>query len=189
MLNKVSRGQNRLLGGWSTNRKLCGWLSQNHLHATPPSLGSMNAGRKSGCTSIRRPTGSPRLAHNSVRAASATSWRPTPPAPTGRPQKLLYSFFSSVASSDVDPACRNSNPDSGKTRCVACRYSQTPPLTFELPRGCVVWGLTTFFYGHRATSTRDTPPPTDVLVRHLPIQAITQTQPKSRLPAIYDIRL
>src|SRR5438552_8798588 len=143
MLNKVSRGQNRLLGGWSTNRKLCGWLSQNHLHATPPSLGSMNAGRKSGCTSIRRPTGSPRLAHNSVRAASATSWRPTPPAPTGRPQKLLYSFFSSVASSDDDPACRNSNPDSGKTRCVACRYSQTPPLTFELPRGCVAWRLTT----------------------------------------------
>src|SRR5947209_15231812 len=28
------------------------------LHATPPSLGSMNAGRKSGCTSIRRPPGS-----------------------------------------------------------------------------------------------------------------------------------
>src|SRR5207245_1064902 len=75
----------------------------------------------------------PQLAHNSVRAASATSWRPTPPAPTGRPQKLLYSFFSSVASSDDDPACRNSNLDSGKTRCVACRYSQTPPLTFELP--------------------------------------------------------
>src|SRR6266550_2780351 len=85
----------------------------------------------------------PQLAHNSVRAASATSWRPTPPAPTGRPQKLVYSFFSSVASSDDDPACRNSNLDSGKTRCVACRYSQTPPLTFELPRGCVAWGLTT----------------------------------------------
>src|SRR5216117_2171439 len=30
----------------------------SHLHATPPSLGSMNAGRKSGCTSIRRPPGS-----------------------------------------------------------------------------------------------------------------------------------
>src|SRR5438874_9307139 len=87
----------------------------------------------------------PQLAHNSVRAASATSWRPTPPAPTGWPQKLLYSFFSSVASSDDDSACRNSNPDSGKTRCVACRYSRTPPLTSELPRGCVAWGLTTCF--------------------------------------------
>src|SRR6266699_3504152 len=76
-------------------------------------------------------------------APARQPWRPTPPAPTGRPQKLLYSFFSSVASSDDDPACRNSNLDSGKTRCVACRYSQTPPLTFELPRGCVAWGLTT----------------------------------------------
>ena len=129
----------------------------------------------------------PQLAHNSVRAASATSWRPTPPAPTGRPQKLVYSFFSSVASSDDDPACRNSNLDSGKTRCVACRYSQTPPLTFELPRGCVAWGLTTcllrsssYFNTRHSSANR-------VLVRHLPIQAITQTQPKSRLPAIYDI--
>src|SRR3989475_8251125 len=97
----------------------------------------------------------PQLAHNSVRAASATSWRPTPPAPTGRPQKLLYSFFPSVASSDDDPACRNSNLDSGKTRCVACRYSQTPPLTFELPRGCVAWGLTTCLL--RSSSYFNTP--------------------------------
>src|SRR5438552_19035929 len=110
----------------------------------------------------------PRPPHNSVRAASATSWRPTPPAPTGRPQKLLYSFFSSVASSDDDSACRNSNPDSGKTRCVACRWSRTPPLTSELPRGCVAWGLTTCFLQSSTTSTQDTPPPTDVLVRHLP---------------------
>src|SRR2546427_10491729 len=79
----------------------------------------------------------PQLAHNSVRAASATSWRPTPPAPTGRPQKLLYSFFSRVASSDDDSARRNSNPDSGKTPCVACRCSRTPPLTSELQGGGV----------------------------------------------------
>src|SRR5207253_11260396 len=44
----------RLVGKQETMRL----LSQNHLHATPPSLGSMNAGRKSGCTSIRRPPGS-----------------------------------------------------------------------------------------------------------------------------------
>src|SRR5947208_2492260 len=76
----------------------------------------------------------PQLAHNSVRAPSATCWRPTPPAPTGGPQKLLYSFFTSGASSDDGPACRNSNLDSGKTRCVTCRYSQTPPRTSDLGR-------------------------------------------------------
>jgi hypothetical protein len=63
-----------------------------------------------------------RPARNSVRVASAIFWRPTPPAPTGRPKKLLYSSSSSssIASSDADSACRSSNPDSGKTRCVAC---------------------------------------------------------------------
>src|SRR5271157_4581108 len=83
-----------------------------------------------------RPT-APRQAHNSVRAALAISWRPTPPAPTGQPKKLFYSFSSSVASSDAGQACRSSNPDSDKTRCVACRCSQTPPLAAQSPRGCV----------------------------------------------------
>ncbi len=67
-----------------------------------------------------RPT-APRLGRNSVRAASAISYRPTPLAPTGRLKKLFYSFSSSVVSSDDDQACRSSNPDSGKTRRVACR--------------------------------------------------------------------
>jgi len=84
-----------------------------------------------------RPT-VPRPAHNSVRAASAISWRPTPRAPSGWPKKLFYSpsFSSSVASSDDGQACRSSNPDSYKTRCVAYRCSQTPPLAAEPPRGC-----------------------------------------------------
>ena len=103
-----------------------------------------------------RPVGS-RPAHNSLRAGSATSWRPTPPAPTGRPQKLLCSSYSSVASSDDDAGCQNSNPDSGKTRCVACHCSQTRPPTAELPRGYVAWALTTLFLRSSATSTQ-TPP-------------------------------
>jgi hypothetical protein len=47
----------------------------------------------------------PQTAHNSVRAASAIPWRPTPPAPTGRPKKLVYAFSSNAAFSDADPAC------------------------------------------------------------------------------------
>lgn len=82
-----------------------------------------------------RPT-VPQPAHNSVRAASAISWWPTPPAPTGWLKKLFYSFSSSVAYSDDDSACRSSNPESGKTRCVACRCLQTPLLAAELPRAC-----------------------------------------------------
>ena len=83
----------------------------------------------------------PPPAHNSLRAASVISWRPTPPAPTGRPKKLFYSFSSSVASSDDGQACRSSTSYSDKTRCAACRCSQTQPLAAELPRGCVCGNL------------------------------------------------
>ena len=84
----------------------------------------------------------PRPAHNSVRAAPAISWRLTLPAPTCRPKKLFYSFSSSVASSNDDLACRSLNPDSDKTRCVACHCSKTQPLAAEFPRGCVGAALT-----------------------------------------------
>jgi len=40
-------------------------------------------------------------------------------------------------SSDDGQACQSSNPDSGKTRCVACHRSRIPPLAAELRRGCV----------------------------------------------------
>ena len=113
-----------------------------------------------------RPT-APRPAHNSVPAASAISWRPTPPAPTGRPKKLFYSFSSSVASSDDDSACRSSNPDSGKTRCVACRCSQTPPLAAELPLAYVAWALPTSFLRSSSYFNTDTISRTGVLVRRL----------------------
>src|SRR5208283_405372 len=96
-----------------------------------------------------RPT-SPRQAHNSVRVALAISWRPTPPAATSLPKKLFYSFPSSVASSGDDSACRSSNPDSGKTRCVACRCPQTPQLAAEFPRGCV-GGSPTFSVSHSSS--------------------------------------
>src|SRR5271157_1648593 len=96
-----------------------------------------------------RPT-SPRQAHNSVRVALAISWRPTPPAATSLPKKLFYSFPSSVASSGDDSACRSSNPDSGKTRCVACRCPQTPQLAAEFPRGCV-GGSPTFSVFHSSS--------------------------------------
>ena len=79
----------------------------------------------------------PQPAHNSIRAASAISWRPTPPGPTDWPTKPFYSFSSSVASSDDGQACRSSTSYSDKTRCVACRCSQTPPLAAQFPRGCV----------------------------------------------------
>src|SRR6266567_5261065 len=116
----------------------------------------------------------PQLAHNSVRAASATSWRPTPPAPTGQPRKLVYSFFSSVASSDDDSACRSSNPDSGKTRCVACRCSQTPPPTAELPPAYVAWALPASFLWSPSYLNTDTPPRTGVLVKRLPLSLRTR---------------
>jgi len=91
-----------------------------------------------------RPT-APRPDYNSVGAASAISWRPTPPEPAGQPKKLIVSFSSSVAPSGADSVCRSSTADCGKTRSAAYRCSQTPPLTSELPRGCVAWGLTTCF--------------------------------------------
>jgi len=47
----------------------------------------------------------PRPAHKSVRAASAISWPPTPPAPNDRPKKLIYAFSSNAAFSDGDPMC------------------------------------------------------------------------------------
>ena len=96
-----------------------------------------------------RPAAS-RPARNSVRAASAISWRTTPPPPTGQSKKLFYSFSSSVASSDDDSVCRSSNPDSDKTRCVACRCSQTLPLAAELPRGCVA-GVLAFSVFHSSS--------------------------------------
>ena len=113
-----------------------------------------------------RPT-APRPAHNSVPAASAISWRPTPPAPTGRPQKLLCSFFSSVASSDADSACRSSNRDSGKTRCVARRCSQTPLLAAELRLAYVAWVPTTSVLRSSGHLNTDRAPRTGVLVKRL----------------------
>jgi hypothetical protein len=92
----------------------------------------------------------PRPAHNPARTASAISWRPTPPVATGRPKKLFYSFSSSVASSGDDSACRSSNRDSDKTRCVACRCSQTPPRAAEFPHGCV-GGSPTFSVFHSSS--------------------------------------
>ena len=62
-------------------------------------------GSKSGCTSIRCPPGSTPPVRNSVRAALAISWPPTPPAPNDRPRKLAYAFSSSAAFSDGDPVC------------------------------------------------------------------------------------
>jgi len=47
----------------------------------------------------------PGPAHNSVRAASAISWPPTPPAPNDRPRKLVYTFSSSAVSLHGDPEC------------------------------------------------------------------------------------
>src|SRR5881296_4237507 len=38
----------------------------------------------------------PRPARNSIRAASAISWPPTPPAPNDRPRKLAYAFSSNA---------------------------------------------------------------------------------------------
>ena len=60
---------------------------------------------KSGYTSIWRPPAAPRPAHNSVRAASAISWPPTPPALNDRPKRLAYAFSSSAVSLDDDPVC------------------------------------------------------------------------------------
>jgi hypothetical protein len=51
-----------------------------------------------------RPSAPP-PAHNSVRAASAISWPPTPPAPNDRPRKLAYAFSSNAVSLDGDPVC------------------------------------------------------------------------------------
>src|SRR5258708_3106495 len=84
--------------------------------------------------------------------------------PSGGPQKLLYSFFSSVASSDDDSACRKSNPDSGKTRCVACRCSETPPSTAELPPAYVAWALETSFLWSSSYLNTDKTPRTGVLL-------------------------
>src|SRR5208283_2053563 len=42
------------------------------------------------------------------------------------------------------------NPDSGKTRCVACRCPQTPQLAAEFPRGCV-GGSPTFSVFHSSS--------------------------------------
>jgi len=47
----------------------------------------------------------PRPAHNSVPAASAIDWPPTPPPPTERPKKLAYAFSSNAATSNGDPVC------------------------------------------------------------------------------------
>jgi len=109
----------------------------------------------------------PRPARNSLRAAAAISWRTTPPPPTGRSKTLLCSSSSSVASSDADSTCRSSNPDSGKTRCAACRCSQNPPPTAELPLAYVAWALTTFFLRSSSYFNTDTSPRTGVLVKRL----------------------
>jgi len=90
---------------------------------------------------------------------------------TARPQLgfvlPLATSSSRVASSDADSACRSSSPDSGKTRCVARRYSQTPHLDAELRRGCVAWVLTTFFSRSSSHFNTDTAPRTGVLVKRL----------------------
>jgi transposase len=44
-------------------------------------------------------------AHKSRRAASAISWPPTPPSPTGWLKRLAYAVSSNAGSSDGDPAC------------------------------------------------------------------------------------
>ena len=62
----------------------------------------------------------------------------------------VYDDAVSVASSDDGQACRSLNPDCGKTRCVACRCSQTPLLTPEFPRGCV-GGSPTFSVFHSSS--------------------------------------
>ena len=113
-----------------------------------------------------RPT-APRPAHNPVRGALAISWRPTPPVPTGQSKKLFYSFSSSVASSDAGQACRSSNPDCGKTRCVACRCSQTPLLIAEFPRGCVSGVLTLSVLHSFSRFTTHASRPKGVLLRRL----------------------
>ncbi len=114
-----------------------------------------------------RPPASTMPAHNSIRAAPAISWLPTPPAPTGRPKKLFCSFSSSVASSGDDQACRSSNPDSGKTRCAAYRCSQTQPPTAEPPLVYVAWALTTRFLPPSRHFNIDPTCRTGVLIRRL----------------------
>jgi hypothetical protein len=136
--------------------------------AYSPSAGTYSYQNQDVPRSGARPT-TPRPAHNSFRAASAISWRPTPPAPTGQTErpKLHDSSSSSVASSDADSACRSSNPDSGKTRCVACRWSQTPPPSAELPLAYVFWALPTFFLWSSSYFNTDPTPRTGVLVERL----------------------
>ena len=94
--------------------------------------------------------------HNSLRAGSAISWRPTPPTPTGRPKKHSSFSPSTAVSSDADQAFRSSNPDCGKTRSAAYRCSQTPPLTVELRLASVAWVLTTYFLQSSSYPNTDT---------------------------------
>ena len=122
-----------------------------------------------------------RPARNSLRAASAIFSRPTQLAPIGRPKKLLCSSSSScVPSSDADSACRSSNPDSGKTRCGACRCSQTPRPVAELRLAYVAWALPTSFLWASTYFNTDTPPRTGVLVKRL------QSSRRPRMSAYSD---
>src|ERR1039458_6029674 len=115
----------------------------------------------------------PRPAHNSVRAGSAISSRPTPPAPTGRAKKLLGSFSASVAPSGADSAYRSSTADCGKTRSAAYRCSQTRPLTPELPRVYVVCVMKPSVLRSSGNFNTDLLPGTGVLLRRLPRTADT----------------
>ena len=73
---------------------------------------------------------------------------------------------------DDDSACRSSNPASGKTCCVACRCSQTPPPTAEPLLANVAWALPTSFLRSVRHFNTDTSPRTGVLVKRLRSRAV-----------------
>jgi len=105
---------------------------------------------------VKRPFGAGRVGRQEIADAA-----------TARPKKLLCSSSSTVAFSDAYSACQSSNPGSGKTRCVACRCSQTPPLTAELPLACVAWALPIAFLRSSSYFNTDASTRTGVLVRRL----------------------
>ncbi len=81
----------------------CGLNHQN----SPKRCGAVVTGALTILSLLTRPA-APRSAHNPVPAASAISWRPTPPAPTDRPKKFVYGVYAfsyNAAFSDGDPEC------------------------------------------------------------------------------------
>src|SRR6202050_2872450 len=77
------------------------------------------------------------------------------------------------ANTPVDPECRSSTLDSGKTRSAAYRCSQTQPSTVEPALVYVAWALTTLFLRSSGHFNTDPACRAGVLVRRLRIIGVS----------------